>query len=176
MAVTYKADGAVEGLVAQGIVDIITYDFATKDIFREAGLSTVNVRRAGLVGSGNERKMPGIAVDALPESTLAPGMQHYHVRCLLTFESDGYDDASVEQMDNMLGAWRDIINQDANTGSSNANQPYGGFIDRFNDQVRGFVILPDGFREVDSNDNDGDHTRRRIVNVDIWGYVGYASA
>ena len=125
-----------------------------------------NIRKSRDVSeTGNEgRSQMGISVDALCTSSI-PETNDYMARVQIAVESRASVDESGQKIDAVIGGLRDIIH-----GGTYAAET--DIVHQLNDAVRGFVFQRDGIKERDLIREDDDKVRRKILNVDCWGWVG----
>jgi len=123
---------------------------------------TTNIRAAGDVSS--TRALPGISIDCLANKAIPGDCVEYHGVMEWNCETKAPIDTTGDNVDQLVGAVRDMLND-------------GNFLASMNVQgvVQGIVFHE--FREAQTvrDDDEEGKIRRRVVQADFWCYPGAVS-
>jgi len=146
---SYELDGNVEGLATTALMGVISNSMEMLNM-------TTNIRKSGDVAA--TRAMPGVSIDVMAEKTV-PGTTEYMLRIEFLCETLAATDTDGDQVDNLVGTIRDILNGDE-------------FLTALNEQARDIVFHDVREGQTFNSDEAKTKIRRRVIQADAWCYPG----
>lgn len=157
--------GNAEWLLKNGLLDCLKNNL---DLIGQ----TTNIRGRGNVDTAKSKATGAIAVAVNARQTVKD-TNEYECATRIIIETDAATDTTGEVIDGLVGIVRDIIH----LGAGEAGAGPSVIVETLNELMRGFVIHADGFEETTTEPDDDlrSDTKRRVMNLVVTGYVGYAS-